>query len=48
MSIWIRRLTVDRQPPRPQVRFDPFTGQPYKFDPYTGEPIRPESLPCCF
>ncbi|GFY86984.1 hypothetical protein Acr_05g0006230 [Actinidia rufa] len=31
--------TVDRQPPRPQVRFDPFTGQPYKFDPYTGEPL---------
>ncbi|PSR87717.1 Heterogeneous nuclear ribonucleoprotein like [Actinidia chinensis var. chinensis] len=37
--------TADHQPPRPQVRFDPFTGQPYKFDPYTGEPIRPESLP---
>ncbi|XP_052138864.1 uncharacterized protein LOC127757405 [Oryza glaberrima] len=28
-----------------QVRFDPFTGEPYKFDPYTGEPIRPESNP---
>uniref|UniRef100_A0A0E0MNY1 RRM domain-containing protein n=1 Tax=Oryza punctata TaxID=4537 RepID=A0A0E0MNY1_ORYPU len=25
-----------------QVRFDPFTGEPFKFDPYTGEPIRPE------
>ncbi|WVZ90911.1 hypothetical protein U9M48_037164, partial [Paspalum notatum var. saurae] len=25
-----------------QVRFDPFTGEPYKFDPFTGEPIRPE------
>lgn len=29
---------------RPQMRFDPFTGQPYKFDPFTGEPIIPESL----
>ncbi|GFZ19251.1 hypothetical protein Acr_27g0009900 [Actinidia rufa] len=37
--------TADHQPPRPQVRFDPFTGQPYKFDPYTGEPICPESVP---
>ncbi|CAN6338705.1 unnamed protein product [Urochloa humidicola] len=27
---------------RQQVRFDPFTGEPYKFDPFTGEPIRPE------
>ncbi|XP_059645321.1 polyadenylate-binding protein, cytoplasmic and nuclear-like isoform X3 [Cornus florida] len=35
---------TDRQPSRPQVRFDPFTGEPYKFDPFTGEPIRPESL----
>lgn len=25
--------------PRPQMRFDPFTGEPYKFDPFTGEPI---------
>ncbi|OEL28424.1 APOBEC1 complementation factor, partial [Dichanthelium oligosanthes] len=25
---------------RQQVRFDPFTGEPYKFDPFTGEPIR--------
>ncbi|KAG8384630.1 hypothetical protein BUALT_Bualt04G0137900 [Buddleja alternifolia] len=33
----------DSQAPRPQVRFDPFTGEPYKFDPFTGEPIRPES-----
>ncbi|XP_024984001.1 uncharacterized protein LOC112519906 isoform X2 [Cynara cardunculus var. scolymus] len=32
----------DRQPTRPQMRFDPFTGQPYKFDPFTGEPIVPE------
>ncbi|CAM0949392.1 unnamed protein product [Alopecurus aequalis] len=24
-----------------QMRFDPFTGEPYKFDPFTGEPIRP-------
>ncbi|KAL8193477.1 hypothetical protein R6Q57_026612 [Mikania cordata] len=30
---------------RPQMRFDPFTGEPYKFDPFTGEPIVPESLP---
>nr|XP_043631789.1 uncharacterized protein LOC122603211 isoform X2 [Erigeron canadensis] len=35
----------DRQATRPQMRFDPFTGQPYKFDPFTGEPIVPESLP---
>jgi len=27
---------------RQQVRFDPFTGEPYKFDPFTGEPIRPD------
>lgn len=25
-----------------QMRFDPYTGEPYKFDPFTGEPIRPE------
>lgn len=35
----------DRQPKRNQVRFDPFTGEPYKFDPFTGEPIVPDSLP---
>ncbi|KAI3452229.1 hypothetical protein Pfo_008894 [Paulownia fortunei] len=29
------------QASRPQIRFDPFTGEPYKFDPFTGEPIRP-------
>ena len=34
-----------RQPSRTQIRFDPFTGEPYKFDPYTGEPIVPEGLP---
>ncbi|KAI3799128.1 hypothetical protein L1987_34418 [Smallanthus sonchifolius] len=28
---------------RPQMRFDPFTGEPYKFDPFTGEPIVPEN-----
>lgn len=41
------RLTAsaDRQTARPQIRFDPFTGEPYKFDPFTGEPIRPESPP---
>uniref|UniRef100_A0A804LQX8 RRM domain-containing protein n=1 Tax=Zea mays TaxID=4577 RepID=A0A804LQX8_MAIZE len=27
---------------RQQMRFDPFTGEPYKFDPFTGEPIRPD------
>ncbi|XP_057521743.1 uncharacterized protein LOC130801843 [Amaranthus tricolor] len=32
------------QPTRTQVRFDPFTGEPYKFDPFTGEPIKPESV----
>ncbi|KAF8408193.1 hypothetical protein HHK36_007335 [Tetracentron sinense] len=35
----------NRQPARPQVRFDPFTGQPYKFDPFTGEPIQLENPP---
>lgn len=35
--------TVDRIPGRPQVKFDPFTGQPYKFDPFTGEPIQHET-----
>lgn len=34
---------ADHRPARPQIRFDPFTGEPYKFDPFTGEPIRPES-----
>lgn len=34
---------ANRQPVRPQMRFDPFTGEPFKFDPFTGEPIRPES-----
>ncbi|CAH9067692.1 unnamed protein product [Cuscuta europaea] len=34
---------ADRRPTRSQVRFDPFTGEPYKFDPFTGEPILPES-----
>ncbi|KAK1410178.1 hypothetical protein QVD17_36713 [Tagetes erecta] len=33
----------DRPGARPQMRFDPFTGEPYKFDPFTGEPIVPES-----
>ncbi|KAA8530430.1 hypothetical protein F0562_005139 [Nyssa sinensis] len=41
----LRTIASDRQPVRTQVRFDPFTGEPYKFDPFTGEPIRPESLP---
>nr|GMC91553.1 protein tpx2 [Ipomoea batatas] len=34
---------ADHPPTRSQVRFDPFTGEPYKFDPFTGEPILPES-----
>lgn len=34
---------VSHQAPRPQIRFDPFTGEPYKFDPFTGEPILPEN-----
>ncbi|GAB2287733.1 hypothetical protein Dimus_022095 [Dionaea muscipula] len=33
------------QPTRHQMRFDPFTGEPFKFDPFTGEPILPE--PTC-
>ncbi|KAI7741419.1 hypothetical protein M8C21_000879, partial [Ambrosia artemisiifolia] len=32
----------DVAPTRPQMRFDPYTGEPYKFDPFTGEPIAPE------
>ncbi|XP_042023362.1 uncharacterized protein LOC121770663 isoform X1 [Salvia splendens] len=28
-----------QQASRPQMRFDPYTGEPYKFDPFTGEPI---------
>ncbi|XP_015064509.1 uncharacterized protein LOC107009680 isoform X1 [Solanum pennellii] len=35
--------TSDHQHTRPRIRFDPFTGEPYKFDPFTGEPIVPES-----
>ncbi|KAL6846988.1 hypothetical protein ACP4OV_022841 [Aristida adscensionis] len=37
------RPSVEYSTERQQVRFDPFTGEPYKFDPFTGEPIRPES-----
>ncbi|CAL5325904.1 probable RNA-binding protein 46 [Camellia sinensis] len=40
----ISSAASDRQPTRAQVRFDPFTGEPYKFDPFTGEPIVPESI----
>uniref|UniRef100_A0A0E0FDF6 RRM domain-containing protein n=1 Tax=Oryza meridionalis TaxID=40149 RepID=A0A0E0FDF6_9ORYZ len=39
------RSSAEFSTARQQVRFDPFTGEPYKFDPYTGEPIRPESNP---
>ncbi|CAI9758691.1 unnamed protein product [Fraxinus pennsylvanica] len=35
---------TNRQATRPQVRFDPFTGEPYKFDPFTGEPISHEAI----
>ncbi|KAK4712384.1 hypothetical protein R3W88_006897 [Solanum pinnatisectum] len=35
--------TSDHQQTRSRIRFDPFTGEPYKFDPFTGEPIVPES-----
>lgn len=37
------RSPVEYSAERQQVRFDPFTGEPYKFDPFTGQPIRPES-----
>ncbi|KAL6622496.1 hypothetical protein ACP70R_032375 [Stipagrostis hirtigluma subsp. patula] len=37
------RSSAEYSTERQQVRFDPFTGEPYKFDPFTGEPIRPES-----
>lgn len=33
---------VEHPVERRRVKFDPFTGEPYKFDPFTGEPIRPE------
>ncbi|KAH6791963.1 hypothetical protein C2S52_002440 [Perilla frutescens var. hirtella] len=33
------RAVAGQQASRPQIRFDPFTGEPYKFDPFTGEPI---------
>ncbi|KAF0887678.1 hypothetical protein E2562_002373 [Oryza meyeriana var. granulata] len=39
------RSSAEYSTARQQVRFDPFTGEPYKFDPFTGEPIRPESNP---
>lgn len=41
------RASVDEYhpTPQPQVRFDPYTGEPYKFDPFTGEPIVPGKLP---
>lgn len=35
---------TNRQATRSQVRFDPFTGEPYKFDPFTGEPISHEAI----
>ncbi|KAL8044176.1 hypothetical protein ABFS82_08G029800 [Erythranthe guttata] len=37
------RAGSGQQPPRQQIRFDPYTGEPYKFDPFTGEPIRPDT-----
>ncbi|XP_047311182.1 uncharacterized protein LOC124914635 [Impatiens glandulifera] len=36
------------QPPPSRVRFDPFTGIPYKFDPFTGEPLPQNSPPLGF
>lgn len=39
---------ADRPLPRPLIRFDPFTGEPYKFDPFTGERILPDNLPLRF
>ncbi|XP_051118806.1 uncharacterized protein LOC127243013 [Andrographis paniculata] len=36
------RAVASHQTRRSQLRFDPFTGEPYKFDPFTGEPILPE------
>ncbi|CAI9109825.1 OLC1v1009731C1 [Oldenlandia corymbosa var. corymbosa] len=32
---------TNRLPSQPRVRFDPYTGEPYRFDPYTGERILP-------
>ncbi|KAK1297406.1 hypothetical protein QJS10_CPB15g01456 [Acorus calamus] len=40
-----RASTANQPPQRPQVKFDPFTGQPYKYDPFTGEPIQHDPLP---
>ncbi|KAK1272740.1 Polyadenylate-binding protein RBP45 [Acorus gramineus] len=40
-----RASTANQPLQRPQVKFDPFTGQPYKFDPFTGEPIQHDLLP---
>nr|XP_010939344.1 probable RNA-binding protein 46 [Elaeis guineensis] len=37
--------SAERPTERPQIKFDPFTGQPYKFDPFTGEPIQPDLHP---
>ncbi|KAL8471708.1 hypothetical protein ACS0TY_028455 [Phlomoides rotata] len=34
-----RAVGTHPQASRPQLRFDPFTGEPYNFDPFTGEPI---------
>uniref|UniRef100_A0ACD5XH81 Uncharacterized protein n=1 Tax=Avena sativa TaxID=4498 RepID=A0ACD5XH81_AVESA len=35
------RSSAEYSAEQQQMRFDPFTGEPYKFDPFTGEPIRP-------
>jgi len=42
VSDYRSRSPAEYSAERQQVRFDPFTGEPYKFDPFTGEPIRPE------
>ncbi|KAL6551603.1 hypothetical protein OROGR_007757 [Orobanche gracilis] len=40
-------VAAGHQESRPQIRFDPFTGEPYKFDPFTGEPIHPVNTSAC-
>ncbi|KAG0521381.1 hypothetical protein BDA96_08G155600 [Sorghum bicolor] len=44
-SDFCSRSPAEYSAERQQVRFDPFTGEPYKFDPFTGEPIRPDPNP---
>lgn len=37
--------SAERPTERSQIKFDPFTGQPYKFDPFTGELIQQDLHP---